>query len=292
MTYQVNLAVFQGPFDLLLELISRRKVDVSEVDLADITGDFVASLSGLDELDLEDATHFLLVAATLIELKAARLLPDNERDEVEDALGELRDLLYARLLEYRAFRDLAAIIGQRLDANRGYLERTAPLEPRFRRVVPPTRLTVAPQTLAALAAGLLTRPEPRVDVSHIRREFMTVREAAQSVLVMLPDRGTRATFRELVSDRPRADRIVYFLALLELHKLGRLSLEQPDLRGDVLVERAGGGPDLSELRPVDEEQREHDHDGDHDDDREGEDEGAGSDPPSRPASTPAGQAGA
>jgi cytosine/adenosine deaminase-related metal-dependent hydrolase len=130
MTYQVKLDVFEGPFDLLLQLIARRQVEVTDIDLADITADFVAHLGErLDELDLETATRFLVVAATLIELKAARLLPAEERSELEDLIGEARDVLYARLLEYRAFRDVARILDHRLHLHEGLIAREVPLEP-------------------------------------------------------------------------------------------------------------------------------------------------------------------
>jgi segregation and condensation protein A len=112
MSYQVKLQVFEGPFDLLLHLISRRQVEVTEIDLAEITADFVAHLGeGIDALDLDTATRFLVVAATLVELKAARLLPVEEREELDDLLGDARDRLYARLLEYRAFRGRLAPAG-------------------------------------------------------------------------------------------------------------------------------------------------------------------------------------
>ncbi|MEY3019642.1 MAG: hypothetical protein RLZZ272_626, partial [Actinomycetota bacterium] len=129
MSYQVRLSVFEGPFDLLLHLISRRQVDVTEIDLADITQDFVATLrAGIEDLDLESATRFLVIAATLIELKALRLLPSERREELEDALGEVRDRLYARLLEYRAFRDMSRILAHRLETNRWSLPRDVGLE--------------------------------------------------------------------------------------------------------------------------------------------------------------------
>jgi segregation and condensation protein A len=116
MTYQVQLEVFQGPFDLLLHLISRRQVEVTEIDLADITADYLRTLrAGIDTIDLESATRFLMVAATLIELKAARLLPAEQREQVEDLLGEARDRLYARLLEYQAYRDLAGVLREHYD---------------------------------------------------------------------------------------------------------------------------------------------------------------------------------
>ncbi|MFA9445171.1 ScpA family protein [Egicoccus sp. AB-alg6-2] len=250
MAYQVKLEVFEGPFDLLLQLISRRKLDVTEVDLADITADFLAHLErGIEDLDLETATRFLVVAATLIELKAARLLPREERDELEDLLGDARDLLYARLLEYRAFRDVARIFAHRLTMHESSLGREVAPEPWLQRLVPATPLSVDVAGLAAIAASALTpTTEAPVDLSHIRRSYITIREAAVDLMGLLgDDDGTPATFADLVGGRDRGDRVVYFLALLELFKLGHVDLDQPDHRGPLAIARRHGGQDLASL---------------------------------------------
>jgi segregation and condensation protein A len=248
MTYQVKLDVFEGPFDLLLHLIARRKLEVTEVDLAEITADFVASLEGIDELDLDTATRFLVVAATLIELKAARLLPAEERDELDDLLGEARDLLYARLLEYRAFRDVAELVRQQLDEQHGYVARDVPLEPRFQRLIPETPLPVDLEGLARLAArATAPKPPDTVDLAHIRLSYISIRDAARTVLSRLAAGGGSHRFRELVEDRSRGDRVVFFLALLELYKLGHLELEQPDHRDELTVIPVEGGRDLGSI---------------------------------------------
>jgi segregation and condensation protein A len=248
MSYQVRLEVFEGPFDLLLQLIARRKLDVTEVDLAEITGDFLAHLSELDDLDLETATRFLVIAATLIELKAARLLPDEDRQELEDLLGEARDLLYARLLEYRAFRDVARIVAHRLTQHEAHLPREVSPEPWLARLVPETPLPIDARGLAALAsAAFAPTPERSVDLSHIRRSYVSVREAALTLLTSLPDAGGERPFPDLVEGRTRGDRVVFFLALLELFKLGHVDLAQADLRSTLHVARAGGGRDLASL---------------------------------------------
>lgn len=227
MSYQVRLDVFQGPFDLLLHLISRRQVEVTEVDLADITADYVASLrGGLEELDLEAATRFLMVAATLIELKAARLLPAEQREEVEDLLGEARDRLYARLLEYQAFRDLAGVLRDRHDANLWRLTREATPEPWMLRVLPPVTVPVDAEGLARLVAAVSGRiPDAPVDLHHIRRATITVREAAELVLGVLDDDRV-LSFAELTSGRSRTDRVALFLSVLELFKVGAIDLNQ------------------------------------------------------------------
>ncbi|MFU8839860.1 MAG: segregation and condensation protein A [Nitriliruptoraceae bacterium] len=249
MSYQVKLEVFEGPFDLLLHLIARRQVDVTEIDLADITADFVSHLGdGIEELDLDTATRFLVVAATLVELKAARLLPVEQREELEDLLGDARDRLYARLLEYRAFRDVARILEHRLHHHETTLAREVPLEGWLQRLVPTTPLPIDAVGLARLAAAALApEPEAEVDLSHIRRSYLTIREAALQVLGRLEEPGARAAFTELSADRERGDRVVLFLALLELFKLGQVDLEQPEPAAPLLVARRAGGLDLDAL---------------------------------------------
>ncbi len=234
MTYQVQLDVFQGPFDLLLHLISRRQVEVTEIDLADITADYLRTLrDGIEQVDLESATRFLMVAATLIELKAARLLPVEQREEVEDLLGEARDRLYARLLEYQAFRDLAGVMRERFEDGAWRLGREAAPEPWMLRVLPPVSIPLSPAELALLAARVSApTPEAPVDLQHIRRATITVKEAAELVLAVLDDDRV-LTFPELASGRSRTDRVALFLSILELFKVGAIDLEQP--RGDALA---------------------------------------------------------
>ena len=244
--YEVRLEVFEGPFDLLLQLIARRRLEVTEIDLADITADFLANMTELESVDLETATNFLVVAATLIELKAARLLPSDQQDAAEDLLAEARDLLYARLLEYRAFREVADALRASFAASEHFVGREVPLEPRFRRLVPDTTLAVQPADLARLAATA-TRPPPveHVDLAHVRRATMSIRDATRALLDRLGH--GRARFDELTSGRERHERVVIFLAALELYKLGHLDLEQPDLRGPIEVAHRDGGRDLASV---------------------------------------------
>jgi len=252
MSYQVHLEVFEGPFDLLLQLIAKRKLDITEVDLADITSDFLASLGDLADLDLETATRFLVIAATLIELKAARLLPRDERDELEDLLGETRDLLYARLLEYRAFRQLADLVATRLEQHAIYLGRDAPLDAPWRSLVPDAPLDLSVDDLARMAAlATRPRPEPVVEFGHIRRTFISIQDAATSVLDRLGAPGGSSVFSRLITGRTRGDAVVFFLALLELYKLGHLELEQPDHHADLTVSRTESIGDLSVLSELD-----------------------------------------
>ncbi|MFT5223496.1 MAG: segregation and condensation protein A [Glaciecola sp.] len=248
MTYQVHLSVFEGPFDLLLHLIAKRRVDVMEVDLHDITADFLSSLDQIGDLDLETATRFLVVAATLIELKAARLLPEEETDELDELLADARDLLYARLLEYRAFRQVAGIIRDRLAANAGYFVREVTIEPEFAKLVPDVALPVDAIGLARLAAvAMEPKPVEMVDLSHLRRSTLTIRDAAAQLLGIIPLIGASTTFGMMAGRRPRHERVVLFLAMLELYKLGQLDLDQPDLRGPLMLKRTDEGGDLAVL---------------------------------------------
>lgn len=255
--YQVNIELFEGPFDLLLQLIAKRRLDVTQVDLADITRDFLASLDALDLVDLETATRFLVVAATLIEMKAARLLPTEQRDDLDDLLGEARDVLYARLLEYRAFRDVAHDLGRRFELQEAYVARDVPLDHRWRKLVPETALPIGPEDLARIAAWV-TRPipEPTITFDHIRRSFISIRDAATRVLTDLTMPGRSGIFRELVAGETKGDAVVFFLAVLELYKLGALQLDQDDHRGDLLFDGVDEDIDVTVLANIDEDQYE------------------------------------
>ena len=228
-TYRVTVGSFEGPFDLLLHLIARHKVDIYEIPLAQITDDYLAVVRSMEHIDLEVATEFLVVAATLIELKAARLLPSEDDPDIEDLALEARDLLYARLLDYRTFKEAAAFLSERLEALSGYVPRAVSLEERYTGLVPQARLGISPDDLARIAArALAEKPEPVVDVSHLQPVRMTVREAAGMVVHELERAGGTATFTELTAGcRHRVEVIVHFLALLELYKLDIIDLDQP-----------------------------------------------------------------
>ena len=227
-TYHVAIGSFEGPFDLLLHLIARHKVDIYEIPLAQITDDYLAVLRAMDAIDLDVATEFLVVAATLIELKAARLLPNEDDPDIEDLALEARDLLYARLLDYRMFKEAGGYLGSRLEVLSGFVPRAVALEERYKGLMPQARLGVTPDKLAHLAALALTaKPEPVVDLSHVQPVRMTVRDAAGMVVAELQRAGGEATFAELTAGcRHRVEVIVHFLALLELYKLDLIDLEQ------------------------------------------------------------------
>jgi len=229
MTYEVSLDIYQGPFDLLLQLIARRSVDIMDVDLADITNDFVAFLDAeIDRLDLETATRFLLVAATLIEIKAVRLLPKELRDDAGDVLVEARDVLYARLLEYRAYRDASHVLDRRFSKFTYRQTRDATLEPWMLRLVPDVTLPIDARGLGALAAAVLApKTQDPVTLTHIRRSTLSLRDAARQLLdaIIVTD---EASFASIAGARERSERVALFLACLELYKLGAVDLEQPN----------------------------------------------------------------
>lgn len=236
-TYHVAVGSFEGPFDLLLHLIARHKVDIYDVPLAQITDDYLAVLRQLEIVDLEVATEFLVVAATLVELKAARLLPGEDDPELDELALEARDLLYARLLDYRTFKEAAGWLADAMVAHRGYVPRSVRLEARYRALVPDVPLPIDAAELAAIGAyALAERPVPVVDLSHLQPVRMTVREAAGMVVDELVRAGGRATFAELTAGcRHRVEVVVHFLALLELYKVGAVDLDQAARFGDIAV---------------------------------------------------------
>ena len=244
MTYQVRTEVFEGPFDLLLHLIAKRELDIYEVSLAAITEEYLAHLKDMVDLDLEVATEFLVVAATLIEMKAARLLPGRPRDDDSLDVSD-RDLLIARLLEYRAYKEASARLAALFSDNAGFSPRTAGAGEEFARLAPDLMARVSPERFAEIAARVLSpKQAPRVDFSHIAPIRVSVAEAIDEVRAELR-RRRRATFRQLTAGvHHRLNVIVRFLAVLELVKRGEADVEQAGSFGDIgvewLGERVGG----------------------------------------------------
>ena len=182
--FQVHLDVFEGPFDLLLALISKHKLDITEVALSQVTDEFIGYISHRsDGWDLDQVSYFLVVAATLLDLKAARLLPSGEVEDEEDlALLEARDLLFARLLQYRAYKEVAAVFAARMTAAARRFPRRVPLEPRFAGLLPEVLLGLGPAEFARLASlALAPKPPPTVDTEHIHSPLISVREQARIV---------------------------------------------------------------------------------------------------------------
>ena len=254
MAYEVKLEVFEGPIDLLLHLITRQRVDIYDVSLAQITEEYLAAISGLDGADLETATGFLVVAATLLELKSARLLPGRSGDEEESHLLEERDLLLARLVECSTFREAGAWLARGLEAGAAAHGRSAGLEERYLDLAPRVVLKTTPERLGALAAAALApKPEPEVDVSHVAPIRATVRDAILEVAALLRGRDTPADFRELCSGaEERIDVVVRFLALLELFKAGAVDLVQVDRFGDIRARWTGDAEAEEVLADADE----------------------------------------
>jgi segregation and condensation protein A len=239
--FQVRLDNFEGPFDLLLNLISRRQLDVTEVALSQVTDEFISYLAAMDEWDLGKATEFLVVAATLLDLKAARLLPAAEVEDEEDlALLEARDLLFARLLQYRAYKLAAAYLGELERAQARRHGRAVELEARFTGLLPEIFLDVSPQQLAALAAqAMVPKPVPVVATDHLYSPQVSVREQMAIMRGHLRAAGS-ATFRALVSDCTSTLEVVArFLGLLEMYQEGNVAFDQVAPLAELLVRWTG-----------------------------------------------------
>jgi segregation and condensation protein A len=254
MGYEVRTTVYEGPFDLLLHLILRQEVDLWEVSLAAIVDQYLAELDRLETVDLEIATEFLLIAATLIELKTRRLLPNPQDLELDEELlrFEERDLLLARLLECKTFKDAAAAITALMRAeDRSVARRAGPEEP-FRSMVPDPLERVRLVSLRdAARRALEAPPEPRVEADHIAPIRASVAEAIATVLDRLPE-DRLVSFRDLTRDASdRLEVIVRFLAVLELYKQGVIDLEQVATFADLSVRRLTTGEALDALSIAD-----------------------------------------
>ena len=240
--FSVSVGSFEGPFDLLLQLISRHKLEVTELALHIVTDEFIAHLRAQGpEWDLDETTEFLVVAATLLDLKAARLLPSGEVEDEEDlALLEARDLLFARLLQYRAYKEVAGLFAERMAAAARQVPRTVGLDRHFAELLPEVVFGLGPDAFAALAAKALTpRIEPEVNVSHLHVPLVSVREQA-AVIVGRLRRLRTTTFRSLVADAGTTMVVIgRFLALLELFREGSLSFEQLAPLGDLTIRWTG-----------------------------------------------------
>ncbi|HTU72424.1 MAG TPA: segregation/condensation protein A [Trebonia sp.] len=245
--FEVHLDVFEGPFDLLLGLISKHKLDITEVSLSTVTDEFIAYIRQRSGgWDLDQVSYFLVVAATLLDLKAARLLPSGEVEDEEDlALLEARDLLFARLLQYRAYKEVAAIMAGQMAAAARRFPRRVPLESRFAQLLPEVLFTLGPQEFAALAARALTpKKPPTVSTEHIHQAFISIREQAVFIAGRLKGLG-RASFRELTATATGNYEVVAsFLALLELYREDVVTFEQVMPLGELYVTWTGQDRDV------------------------------------------------
>ena len=240
--FAVRLDNFEGPFDLLLSLIAKHKLDITEVALSRVTDEFIAFIkAGGPNWDLEQTTSFLLVASTLLDLKAARLLPQGDVEDEEDlALLEARDLLFARLLQYRAFKQVAGVLEQRMAGEARRYPRAVGLEERFATLLPEVLIGLGLQEFAALAARAL-EPKPVLEVSfaHLHAPTVSVREQAAVVVDRLRRQRTM-TFRALSRDSPDTlTTVARFLALLELFREGAVSFDQVSPLGELTVRWTG-----------------------------------------------------
>jgi segregation and condensation protein A len=252
--FQVKLTNFEGPFDLLLQLIFAHRLDVTEVALHQVTDDFIAYTRAIgSELGLEETTTFLVVAATLLDLKAARLLPSGQVDDAEDlALLEVRDLLFARLLQYRAFKHVALMFAELEAAALRSYPRAVSLEDQYEDLLPEVMLGVDAQRFAEIAATAFTpRPVPTVATEHLHELMVSVPEQAKHLMSLLEKRGIGqwASFSELITDCTASIEIVgRFLALLDLYRSRAVAFDQSEPLGVLQVSWTGEQPASDELR--------------------------------------------
>lgn len=251
--FRVRLTNFEGPFDLLLQLIFAHRLDVTEVALHQVTDEFIAYTREIGTtLELDETTTFLVIAATLLDLKAARLLPSGEVHDEEDlALLEVRDLLFARLLQYRAFKHVAVMFAELESAALRSYPRLVALEDRYSELLPEVMLGVDAAAFAQIAAAAFTpRPVPVVGLDHLHAVMVSVPEQAERLLALLEQRGVGqwASFTELVSDCAVPIEIVgRFLALLELYRSRAVAFDQSEPLGVLQVSWTGDRPTNDEL---------------------------------------------
>lgn len=243
--FSVHLANFDGPFDLLLQLISRHKMDVTDVSLSLVTDEFISFIRALEASgkgwELDQATEFLVVAATLLDLKAARLLPSGEVEDEEDlALLEARDLLFARLLQYRAFKEIAATFSERILVADKSFPRLVALDPALASLLPEVLIGVGAQRFAAIAERVLTpKVAPAVAMEHLHTPLVSVTEESRRVVEALR-RSKTLSFRNLISDADTTLVVVArFLALLDLYRQGVLRFEQVIALGELHISWTG-----------------------------------------------------
>lgn len=254
--FSVHLTNFDGPFDLLLQLISRHKMDITEVALSAVTDEFIAFIRGLEVSGegwrLDQATEFLVIAATLLDLKAAKLLPSGEIEDEEDlALLEARDLLFARLLQYRAFKEIAATFNVRIEAFDKSFARVVSLDPTLAALLPEVLIGVGPARFAAIAERVLTpKSAPIVAIEHLHSALVSVSEESKVVVEALR-RGRTLSFRSLIADASSTMVVVArFLALLDLYRQGALRFNQVIALGDLQISWTGA--ETGEIETTDE----------------------------------------
>jgi segregation and condensation protein A len=249
-SFAVRLDNFEGPFDLLLSLIGKHKMDVTEVALSQVTDEFIAHIKAAGEVwDLDQTTSFLLVASTLLDLKAARLLPAGDIEDEDDlALLEARDLLFARLLQYKAFKHVAHVLETRMAAEALRFPRSVGLDDRFANLLPDVLIGLGLEEFAGLAARALEpKPEQVFSMAHLHAPTVSVREQAHVVVERLRVQGT-LTFRKLAGDAPdMMTKVARFLALLELFREGVVAFDQVSPLGELTIRWTGSDDDEIEI---------------------------------------------
>ena len=267
--FVVSLEEFSGPFDLLLNLIAKHKLEVTELALHQVTDDYVAHIKAQgDSWNLDETTEFLVVAATLLDLKAARLLPSGEVDDEDDLeLLEARDLLFARLLQYRAYKSVAGEFEQLMADAAVRIPRAVGMDPQFAALLPDVVLGLGPHAFAELAAMAMTpKVEPEVSISHIHAPPVSVKEQAALIMADLRGRGS-TTFRSLVANADSTMVVVArFLALLELFREGVVVFEQAQGLAELHIRWTGGEDESVDVSTFD---------ADFDDDAQDEGDGSG-----------------
>ena len=243
--FSLHLSNFDGPFDLLLQLISKHKMDITEVALGTVTDEFITYIKQLENAesgwDLDKTTEFLVVAATLLDLKAAKLLPSGQVDDEADlALLEARDLLFARLLQYRAFKEIASIFTERIEREEKSFARLVAMEPHLAQLLPEVLIGVGAQRFAAIANRVLTpKTSPVFSIDHLHQPTVSVAEQASKMVEQLRRAG-RMTFRGLTADAENTLVVIArFLALLELYKEGVIRFEQMISLGELQITWVG-----------------------------------------------------
>ncbi|MFP5253103.1 MAG: segregation and condensation protein A [Actinomycetes bacterium] len=254
--FAVRLDNFEGPFDLLLSLIAKHKLDITEVALSKVTDEFIAHIragstgvDGAEPWDLEETSQFLLVASTLLDLKAARLLPQGDVEDEDDlALLEARDLLFARLMQYKAFKQVASVLERRMADESVRHPRAVGLEERFANLLPEVLIGIGLDEFAALAArAMQPKPVPELSLAHIHAPTVSVKEQAVLVVERLRLQGTM-TFRALAADAPdMLTRVARFLSLLELFREGAVSFDQVSPLGELTVRWTGAAEGAIEI---------------------------------------------
>ena len=249
--FSVRVGDFEGPFDLLLQLISKHKLEVTQLALHLVTDEFIGYIKDKGVAwDLDEASSFLVVAATLLDLKAARLLPSGEVEDEEDlALLEARDLLFARLLQYRAYKEVAALFAQSMERAHKRFPRTVGMDPQFAALLPEVLIGIDPDHFAALAAKALEpKLEPVVSISHLHMPKVSVREQA-AIIVERLRRHPTSTFRALIADVEGNTVIIVgrFLALLELYREAVVAFEQITPLGDLTIRWTGAADHQVEI---------------------------------------------